>query len=282
MVLGSHLSVAGGLHKAVEKAAELGFDAVALFVRNQVQWRVPPLPEQAVATFKETRRRLGIRPVVAHASYLFNLACNHTIRAKSIDAMVADLQRCNRLGVEFLVLHPGSCPNLEDGIARIADGLNEIMQRSGRGRAKVLLETTAGQGNCIGHRFEHLAEILQRVKRRGRFGVCLDTCHVFAAGYDLRTPATYAETLQEFDDVVGLERLCAVHLNDSKRELGSRVDRHEHIGRGKLGRKAFANLVNDERLAAVPLILETPKGRGPRGREWDTVNKAALNRLRKR
>lgn len=279
MLLGSHLSIAGGLDKVLLSAAEYGFQAVGMFVRNQLQWRAPPLDEQAVGTFRRTRRRLGIRAVVAHASYLVNLAGRADVRARSIAAMIEDLRRCARLGVEYLVLHPGSNPDGARGIGLIAAALNDIASATPRARPRILLETTAGQGDCIGHRFEQLGEILARLERPARFGVCLDTCHVFAAGYDLRSPRAYAEMMASFDREIGLAELRAIHLNDSKHGLGSRVDRHAHIGHGRLGRRAFAHIVNDPRLADVPMILETPKEKDGKGRDWDAINARTLRGL---
>jgi deoxyribonuclease IV len=279
MLLGSHLSIAGGLHKAAEKAGEYGFAALAMFVRNQVQWRVPPLSEESVERFRAARRRAGISRVVAHGSYLVNLAGLRDVRRRSIGALKADLDRCGRLGIEYLVLHPGVREDRERGIRLISDALNAVIADCPHRRPKVLLETTAGQGRSIGHRLEDLAEILAGLDRPRRFGICLDTCHAFAAGYDLRTPASCAKTLDELDRVVGLRRLLAIHLNDSKRPFGSRVDRHEHIGRGAIGRKGFAALLQDPRLADIPMILETPKGKDPRGRDWDTINAGVIRRL---
>ncbi len=278
MLLGSHISISGGLHRAIEAAADYGFDCVAMFVRNQRQWRSSPLSAEATAAFVEVRRRLKIAPVVAHGSYLVNLAGKTDVRRKSIAAMRDELDRCERLGIEYLVFHPGSRENAAEGIILIAEALNEIITDR-TGRTKILLETTAGQGNCIGYKFEQLADILDRLEMAERFGICLDTCHIFAAGYDIRTPSDYRKTIAEFDRIIGLERLQAIHLNDSVRDLGSRVDRHAHIGLGKIGLAAFAELVNDNRLANLPMILETPKGADDTGRDWDEVNAAALRGL---
>jgi len=278
MLLGSHLSISGGLHRAIEAAGGYGFDCVAMFVRNQRQWRLSPLRDEAIATFVEVRSRLRIAPVVAHGSYLVNLAGKDDVRRKSITAMTDELDRCERLGIEYLVFHPGSHEDAAEGIALIAKALNEIVTDR-TGPTKVLLETTAGQGNYIGHTFEQLADILERVEVSERFGVCLDTCHIFAAGYDIRTPSDYSKTIAEFDKVIGLEKLFAIHLNDSVRDLGSRVDRHAHIGLGKIGLNAFAEIVNDNRLANLPMILETPKGADESGRDWDELNATALRGL---
>jgi len=272
MRLGSHLSIAGDMSRALESAAEYGFSTVAIFLRNQRQWRSPELSEETVRTFRAARRRLKIAPIVGHGSYLVNLAGSPEIRAKSLPAVANELDRCGRLGVEYLVIHPGANPDVEVGISLIAQGLNDLMAACPHRRVKILLETTAGAGNSIGHRFEHLAEILRRLDRPKRFGVCLDTCHVFGAGYDIRTPKAYENTMGEFDDAVGLKRLLAIHLNDSLKPLASRRDRHAHIGAGEIGLKGFANVVNDPRLAEVPMILETPKGEDDNGNDWDRIN----------
>ena len=279
MRLGSHLSIAGGLHRALIQAGEYGFDTVAVFVRNQLQWRAPRLTDEAVATFRRTRRRLGIGPVVAHGTYLANLAGRVGIRRRSITATRDELTRCGRLGIEYLVIHPGSRPDAGTGLRLVAEALNRVFATCPHRRPKVLLETTAGAGHTLGSTFEQLAEILARIDRPRRVGVCLDTCHVFAAGYDLRSPEACARALERFDGVIGLERLMAIHLNDSAGPLGSRRDRHAHIGRGRIGRRGFAGLVNDPRLSDVPMILETPKGTDPRGRDWDTVNARMLGSL---
>lgn len=272
MNLGSHLSVSGGLYKALESAASYNFSSVAIFVRNQVQWKVKPLDEKDIIKFKATRDSLKIKNVVAHASYLINLAGKAEVREKSIPGMITDVERCNQLGVESLVLHPGSNPDLELGINMIADGLNEIADKTKDCQTKILLETTAGQGKCIGHRFEHIADILSKIKNKDRFGVCLDTCHIFAAGYDLRTPKAYNATMKEFEATIGFKNLVAVHLNDSKKDLGTRVDRHEHLGRGFLGKEAFVSLANDKRFSKIPLIMETPKDKNENGEDWDDIN----------
>ena len=275
------------MDKALERAAALKLDCLAMFVRNQVQWHVPPLRDAAAATFRRRREELGIGPIVAHGSYLVNLAGLADVRRKSVAAMKADLARCDRLGIEYLVFHPGSRSDAARGIRLIADALNRIVAAprpagaTGK-RPMILLETTAGQGSGIGHTFEQLADILSRLDQPECFGVCLDTCHVFAAGYDLRTPAAYRKTMRQFDAAIGLARLRAVHLNDARKDLASRVDRHAHIGAGLIGAGGFAHLVNDRRLTSVPMILETPKGRDDAGRDWDEVNVAAVRSLVRR
>ncbi len=281
MLIGSHLSIAGGLHKALEKAHGYGFGCAAIFVRNQVQWKATRLSAGAIEKFTTTRKELNIGPLVAHASYLINLAGLADIRRKSIVALKEDYSRCCLLGIEYLVFHPGSRKSVGKGIDLIAAALNQIAAESSiEGEyPQILLETTAGQGNGIGHTFEQLGAILAQLDEPERFGVCMDTCHIFAAGYDIRTPATYKKTMAEFDGAIGLGHLKAIHVNDSRRALGSRVDRHAHIGRGEIGAAAFANFVNDKRLANVPMILETPKGVDENGRDFDKINVAALRKL---
>ena len=281
MLIGSHLSIAGGLHKALEKADSYGFPCAAMFVRNQVQWRASRLSAQAIEKFTATREQLNIGPLVAHSSYLINLAGLADIRRKSIAGLKEDYRRCSLLGIEYLVFHPGARKNTDKGIDLIAAALNRIAANCAVGGEypQILLETTAGQGNGIGHTFEQIGAILAQLDEPSRFGVCMDTCHIFAAGYDIRTPATYKKTMAEFDGAIGLHRLKAIHINDSRRPLGSRVDRHAHIGRGEIGTAAFGNFVNDKRLASVPMILETPKGLDEKGRDWDQINAAILRKL---
>jgi len=280
MLLGSHLSTSGGLHKALEDARDYGFRATALFVRSPRQWSAPPLAPEAIAEFKRVRKKSGVEVVVAHASYLINLAGEPPQRKNGLAAVREDLVRCASLGIEHLVLHPGSCPDLEVGLDRIVDGLDEAMEAVSTRRVKLLLEVTAGQGNCIGHRFEHLAELLSRVRRKSRYGICLDTAHMFAAGYDLRKPKAWQDTMEAFETIVGFKNLKAMHVNDSKKPLGSRVDRHENIGEGEIGLPGFRNLVNDPRFENIPLILETPKGiRDSDGRDLDEVNAEILESL---
>ncbi len=284
MLIGSHMSIAGGMHKALEKAHGYGFGCAAMFVRNQVQWKASRLSAEAIEKFTTTRRQLDIDPLVAHASYLINLAGLADIRRKSIAGLKEDYSRCELLGIEYLVFHPGSRKGTRKGIDLIASALNQVAAESPiEGEyPQILLETTAGQGNGIGHTFEQLGAILAQLDEPNRFGICMDTCHIFVAGYDIRTPATYKRTMAEFDGAIGLEHLKAIHLNDSRRALGSRVDRHAHIGRGEIGAAAFENFVNDKRLANVPMILETPKGVDENGRDFDEINLTTLEKLIKK
>lgn len=262
MKLGAHMSVAGGVHKAFARAESVGCTALQIFVKNASQWRAKPLPEEEARLFAEERARTGILPVVAHDSYLINLGSpDPALWKRSIAAMVDELERCEALALDGLVAHPGSHVGSGEarGLKRIAQGLNAVFRETRGHHVPVLLETTAGQGSNLGWRFEHLAKIRDLVKEPERVGFCLDTCHVFAAGYDLRTAAAVRATLDAFDSVCGLAHLKAIHLNDSLKPFESRRDRHAHIGEGEIGRAGFAALLRDRRLRDVPMVLETPK-----------------------
>lgn len=262
MRLGAHESIAGGLHRAFDRARAVGCDAVQLFVKSNRAWAVQPLTDEDVRRFKEKAEETGIHPAVGHASYLLNPAApDEELWRKSRDTLIVELERCEALDIPYLVLHPGAHMNAgeEEGLKRVAQALGEVHRATRGVRARILLETTAGQGTNLGYRFEQLAWLIANTPEGERLGVCLDTCHVFAAGYELRTPEGYEATLEAFDRIIGLSRLLAVHLNDSKNGLGSRVDRHEHIGKGVLGLETFRMVVNDPRLAALPGLLETPK-----------------------
>lgn len=274
------MSIAGGLENAFSAGANVGCDCLQIFVKNQRQWKASPLSDDQVDSYTAAMRETGLGPVVAHASYLLNLASADTaLRERSVAAMVDELERCEKLGVVGLVFHPGA--HLDDtmkaGMKRVSKSLNEVHRRCSGFQTRILLETTAGQGTSIGHRFEQIATIIDGVKDSGRLGVCLDTCHLFAAGYDFRTPDQYEAMITELDHVIGLAVVRCIHMNDSKRELGSRVDRHEHIGKGKIGKEGFVHFVNDKRFGEIPMILETPKGKDGRGTDFDKVN---LKRLR--
>jgi len=279
MRLGAHESIAGGLHKAFDRARSVGCEAVQIFVKSNRSWAVKPLTKEEIARFKAKAEETGIRPVVGHAAYLLNLASpKERLWQRSRDSLIVELERCEALGLPWLVLHPGSHVGSgeEAGLARVAQALGEIHAATPGYRVRILLENTAGQGANLGYSFEHLAWLIEHTPEGERLGVCLDTCHVFAAGYELRTPQGYAETMEEFDRIIGLERLHAIHLNDSKGELGSRKDRHQHIGAGCIGLEGFHQLLNDRRLAGLPGLLETPKGEDL---QEDRENLAALRSL---
>jgi deoxyribonuclease IV len=263
MKFGAHMSISGGLHKAFAHGERAGCDTIQIFSKNQQQWRAKPLAEQDIAQFKAEQQRSGFAPIIVHDSYLINLASpNDELWEKSIAAFAEELERCAALGIPYIVTHPGAHTGSgeETGLRREADALNRLFDAGTGAGVMVLLETTAGQGTCLGHRFEHLARLIELANQPARLGVCVDTCHILAAGYDIRTPETYAATFEEFDRVIGVERIKALHVNDSQKDLGSRVDRHTHIGEGCVGIEGFRALVNDPRFADVPMILETPKG----------------------
>ena len=256
------MSIAGGLPRAVDRAKASRCEALQIFTKSAGQWRARPLPPEEIALFRDKVAAARIGPVVAHNSYLINLAtAQPELRAQSIAALGEELDRAEVLGLDGLVMHPGSYTSgtEADGLRLIAEGLERLLEERPDGKTMVLLEHTAGQGTNLGHRFEHLAEIIERLQRSPRVGVCLDTCHLLAAGYDICSAEGYAGTFEQFDAVVGLDRVRAFHLNDSKKPCGSRVDRHEHIGKGCLGLEPFRMLLNDPRFAAHPMLLETPK-----------------------
>jgi len=280
-LFGAHMSIAGGYYKAVEAAAALGMETVQLFTKNNSQWRAKPLTDEDVQLFRQAIADTGIQKPCAHDSYLINLASpNDELWQKSLDAFVVELERAEALGLDGVVMHPGSYVDSseEEGLARIVTALDEACARTRGFRTQVWLEATAGQGTNLGHRFEHLAHILSNVQDGDRYGVCIDSCHIFAAGYPLDPQAAYDATMEEMDDVIGLDRIRAWHLNDSKREQGSRVDRHDHIGEGHLGLEPFRRVLNDPRFSDLPMYLETKKEQRD-GREMDAVNLEQLRRL---
>lgn len=286
--LGAHMSIAGGLPRAVDRAHASRCQALQIFTKSPGQWRARALPAEEVDRFRRRVEETGIGPVVAHNSYLINLAAAApALRAQSIAALGEELDRAERLRLDGLVMHPGSYTSgtEPEGLRLIVEGLDAVLASRQEGRTLVLLEHTAGQGTNLGHRFEHLASIVQGLGGSPRVGVCLDTCHLLAAGYDLCSDAGYDATFREFDAHVGIERIRAFHLNDSKNPCGSRVDRHEHIGKGCLGLEPFRRLLADPRFAELPMILETPKLETPESRRrsdvdpWDAKNLRTLRRL---
>ena len=259
--VGAHVSAAGGVENAPLNAQAIGAKAFALFTKNQRQWQAKPLSEESIDAFKTNLEKVGIQPeqVLPHDSYLINLG-HPTSEGidKSRAAFIDELQRCAQLGLPLLNFHPGAFLNKiseETCLVRIADSINIALEQTSGVTA--VIENTAGQGTTLGHRFEHLAHIIDRVEDKSRIGVCLDTCHTFTAGYDMRTAETCEQTFAEFESIVGFRYLRGMHLNDSKPELGSRVDRHESLGKGKLGLEVFRYLMSDPRFDEIPLILET-------------------------
>lgn len=262
-LLGAHESVAGGIHLAFERIQDVGGLSLQIFTRNQRQWNSAPVTEEERELFIAAWKKCGNIPVASHASYLVNLASGKPdLVKKSIAAFADELERCEFLGIPLVVMHPGSHggAGVEKGLARFTKNL-DLAFECADSCVTVLLETTAGQGTGLGSSFEELAVIIENSKYQSRLGVCVDTCHVFAAGYDIRSAENYGETMAAFDRIVGLDRIKFFHLNDSKKGLESRVDRHEHIGKGEIGIEGFRNLLNDPRFANHPMTLETPKGK---------------------
>jgi deoxyribonuclease-4 len=256
------MSIAGGVDKAFDRGEQVGCDTMQIFTKNSNQWYAAPLTEEVVRRYHQRQSETGISPVVAHSSYLLNLASpSDELWHKSIDSLVLEMQRCEVLGIPHLVIHPGSHMGAgeEVGISRIIQALNIAHARLPDARVKVTLETTSGQGDQLGYRFEQIAAVIQGVDASERLAVCFDTCHALSAGYDFRTPDGYAQVFQQFDAIIGLHRLAVIHLNDSAKDPGSRRDRHAHIGEGFVGLDGFRLILNDPRFEHVPMLLETPK-----------------------
>jgi deoxyribonuclease-4 len=279
--IGAHMSIAGGYHHSVHAAHRAGCDTVQLFTKNNNQWRARELTHEEVWRFAQSLRETGIDYPVAHDCYLINPASpDPALWQKSLNALSIEIARGEALGLRYLIIHPGSHleSSVEQGLRRAAQAIDEAHAQNSGARIEVLLEITAGQGSNLGHRVEHLERIFELVREPHRLGVCFDTCHAFAAGYALGTPGEYEATMRALDRTVGLRRIKAFHLNDSKRELGSRVDRHAHIGRGRMGLEPFRLLLNDPRFASIPMYLETPKER-ENGEDMDVINLRTLREL---
>jgi deoxyribonuclease IV len=286
--LGAHLSISGGLPRAVDRAVASRCEALQIFTKSAGQWRARVIPDDEMVLFRRRVADTGIHPVIAHNSYLINIAAAApALREQSLAALLEEYDRADALGLQGLVMHPGSFTTSteSEGLRLIASGLRALLRTRRRAAPLVLLEHTAGQGTNLGHRFEHLATIIEGLDGSVRVGVCLDTCHLLAAGYDICSEEGYVQTFREFDRLVGLDRLKAFHLNDSKKPCGSRVDRHEHIGKGCLGLEPFRRIVTDRRFADLPMLLETPKLDTPESRRrsdvdpWDARNLRTLRRL---
>jgi deoxyribonuclease-4 len=286
--LGAHLSISGGLPRAVDRAVASRCEALQIFTKSAGQWRARVIPEDEIVLFRRRVADTGIHPVIAHNSYLINIAAAApALREQSLAALLEEYDRADALGLQGLVMHPGSFTTgtEAEGLRLIASGLRALLRTRRRATPLILLEHTAGQGTNLGHRFEHLAEIIEGLDGSPRVGVCLDTCHLLTAGYDICSEEGYVQTFREFDRLVGLDRLKAFHLNDSKRPCGSRVDRHEHIGKGCLGLEPFRRIHTDPRVTGLPMLLETPKLDTPESRRrsdldpWDARNLRTLRRL---
>ena len=264
-LLGAHTSIAGGVSKSVELAEKLGFTAMQIFSKNNNRWYSKPLAKSEIKTFKSRLSKSGIKFIVAHDSYLINLCSSSTeILIKSRESFIDELKRCELLNIPYLNFHPGAHGGMgkEKGLKLIAESLNMIHNRTKNLNVSSMLELTAGQGTALGYRFEQIRKIMDLVEDRERLSVCIDTAHIFAAGYDIKDSDNYKIVMDEFDKIIGLKYLKCIHMNDSKKELGSRVDRHEHIGKGFIGKKGFVNIMNDQSIAHIPKILETPKSKG--------------------
>jgi len=277
--LGAHMSISGGLHKAIDRAVAAGCGVLQIFTRNSNQWKGKPVSDADATLFQDKFAASGLHEVISHDIYLINLASPPgDTRDKSLAAFREELETCARLGITKVVMHPGShlADSPQTGLERVVAAFDQLFHEVSQFEGKVLIETTAGQGSNLGRTFEELGLIINASRFPDKFGVCFDTCHTFAAGYDTATVDGYQDTMQQFDRLIGLDRLLCFHLNDSKKGLGSRVDRHEHIDRGALGLNPFRFILNDARFAAVPKILETPKGDND---EMDAVNLAILRGL---
>lgn len=272
------MSIEGGLFRALERGKSIRCRTIQLFTRNNSRWATKDLSNDEVCSFKKVREAAGINPVFAHCSYLINLAAPAEFYQKSIEALILEVRRAEQLGLDFVVLHPGAHMGRgeKEGLKRIIDALNQVFRGTTGARCKIAIENTAGQGSCLGCSFEHLDYILRHVCEPERVGIVLDTCHLFAAGYDIRSKKVYRETFQRLGDLIPLSKVWAFHLNDSKKPLNSRVDRHEHIGKGFLGTNAFRLLLHDERFTSIPKVLETPKGKDL---AEDVINLNLLRRL---
>jgi len=263
-LLGAHTSTSGGVSKAISRAEELNFTAIQIFTKNNNRWYAKDLADTEIMLFKSNLANSKIEFIVSHDSYLINLcASNEEILKKSRKAFLDELTRCELLGIQYLNFHPGSHTGRgeENGLKMIAESINIVHDQSPNFNVSSMLEITAGQGTVLGYKFEHISKIIELVDQKERMSVCIDTAHLFASGYDIRSGKDYSATMKEFNDIIGLDRLKCFHINDSKKELGSRVDRHEHIGKGYIGLEGFRNIINDERLLSIPKILETPKGK---------------------
>lgn len=279
LYLGAHMSISGGVFNALMHGEKASCDTIQIFVKSSNQWKAKPFTLQELDRYHQELKRTGIDPVVAHASYLINLGSpDDELLQKSREAFLVEMDRCEKLEIPYLVVHPGAPKDSgeEYGIKTIAESINWLFDRAADHKVKVTLETTAGQGSSLGHTFEQLAAIIDKVDDRDRVCVCFDTCHAHVAGYDIATRKGYDQTWADFERIIGIEKLAVMHLNDAKKEIGSRIDRHEHIGKGKLGERAFSYIMTDKRFKRIPKILETPKGDDNR---MDEVNLALLKKL---
>lgn len=274
LLIGGHISAAGGVQLSPERAAKFSFRTFQIFSKNQMQWKAKPLSDEDAKKFREEVKARKMTGIMIHASYLLNMATpKPELKSKVLDAFAEELRRADILGIDYLTFHPGSANGTteQDALKNIAENLNELIDR--KQECTILLETSAGQGKTVGHTFEQLAEIMDQVDYKDRVGICFDTCHVFAAGYDIKSTNGYGETMDNFKSLIGLEKLKGFHLNDSKKAINSRVDRHEQIGDGLLGLDGISNFVNDKRLRGKSMIMETPLGEAGYGKDLQNLEK---------
>lgn len=279
MLLGAHMSIAGGIFNAFARGESVGCDTMQIFTKSSNQWKAKELTDEDLEKYHAEQKRTKIAPVIAHDSYLINLGSPDAILIrKSREAFLVEMERCEKLKIPFLVTHPGSHlgKGEEWGVKRIAESISWLHEQTDGYTVKIALETTAGQGTNLGYRFEQIASMIEQAEQPERLAVCMDTCHIFAAGYDITTEKAYKQTISEFDRIIGLDRLAVIHFNDAKKALGSRVDRHEHLGKGEIGKDAFGFFMRDRRFAKIPKLLETPKGDDG---EMDKVNLGLLRKL---
>ena len=282
MLLGAHMSIAGGIFNAFARGESVGCDTMQIFTKSSNQWKAKELTDEDLEKYHAEQKRTKIDPVIAHDSYLINLGSpDAALIKKSREAFLVEMERCEKLESPFLVTHPGSHVGKgeEWGVKRIAESISWLHEQTDGYTVKIALETTAGQGTNLGYRFEQIATMIERAEQSERLAVCMDTCHIFAAGYDITTEKTYKQTISDFDRIIGLDRLAVIHFNDAKKALGSRVDRHEHLGKGEIGKDSFGFFMRDNRFSKIPKLLETPKGDDG---EMDKVNLGLLRKLAKK
>ena len=277
--IGAHMPISGGMEKALYRGKEIGCDVIQIFTHNTSSWYMRPLNQNQIDAFAEAQEKTGVKPISVHVGYLINVASSdNNIWKSSINSLKKEVERATMLNIPYVVMHPGSHKGAgeEYGIKRISEALRQVIKETGR--ARILLETTAGQGTSLGCKLEHLADIMEKTGYSDRLGICLDTCHIFAAGYDFRTKEAYNALMGKLEKLIGLDYLFLFHMNDSKKGLGSRVDRHMHIGEGMIGEKALSYFLKDVRFKYHPFIIETPKQKDEKGNDYDIIN---LKRLRK-
>ena len=277
LLIGAHMSIGGGFFNSLYSGKELGCTTIQIFTKSANQWKAKKLTSEDIDKFKQAQKEAGIFPVVGHDSYLINAGSgDKELLQKSREALLLELTRSEKLGLLYLVMHPGSNPDEKEGIKRIANSLSWVHSKSKNYKTKICLETTAGQGSTIGYKFEQIAQIIDLTQENERLGVCYDTAHTFEASYDIRDKKAYEKTFKLFDKIIGLNKVKVIHMNDSKKDIGSRVDRHEHIGKGFIGLEGFRLILNDKRFEKIPKILETPKEEN-----MDEKNLATLRSLYK-